>query len=158
MPPFEHSILSQPATSSYSNEAGALGADNDRAADVSVFNMSYGSGVGHTQQHGVGIRKHDCSRPHQTAGTSDLRGSKGALYVNSAGNHYSNGDTGTGLFSYCGDGVNAGSYKIGCYDAVFDSVFVTPYVIGVGALDADNTKATYSTPGARHYVDQRVWR
>ena len=137
--------------SSYSNEADALGADNDRAADVSVFNMSYGSGLGTPSNTALAYANTTLADALE-AGTSDLRGSKGALYVNSAGNDYSNGDTGTGLFSYCGDGVNAGSYKIGCYDAVFDSVFVTPYVIGVGALDANNTKATYSTPGASLWI------
>ncbi|MDA9091375.1 S8 family serine peptidase, partial [Porticoccaceae bacterium] len=136
---------------SYSNEAGALGADNDRAADVSVFNMSYGRGLG-TPSNTALAYANTTVQAALTAGTSDLRGSKGALYVNSVGNQYYNGDTGTGLFSYCGDGVNAGTYKIGCYDAVFDSVFVTPYVIGVGALDADNIKAKYSTPGAATWI------
>ena len=141
------------AAFSASNEANALGASNVFASDVSVFNMSYGGQNYTGTSSGTALAYANITvAAALTAGTSDLRGSKGALYVNSVGNDYSTGDTGTGLFSYCGDGVNAGTYKIGCYDAVFDSVFVTPYVIGVGALDANNTKATYSTPGASLWV------
>ena len=58
----------------------------------------------------------------------------------------------TGSFSFCGDGVNASTYKVGCYDAVFDRVFIERYIIGVGALDADNVKRKDSTPGASLWV------
>jgi subtilisin-like proprotein convertase family protein len=115
--------------------------------------MSYG-GAGYTSVSSDTVLEYPSATIFSAlaAGTIGLRGSKGALYVNSVGNDYSNGDTGTGLFSYCGDGVNSGTYKIGCYDAIFDSVFATPFVIGVGALNADNTKSTYSTPGASLWV------
>ncbi len=131
---------------STSNEANALGASNPLASDVSIFNMSYGG-----PNTAIELPS-DAVTAQLLAGTSDLRNGKGALYVNSTGNDYYNGDTGNGSYSYCGDGANAGTFKISCYDAIFDGVFGLPYIIGVGALDADNIKARYSTPGAATWI------
>lgn len=85
-------------------------------------------------------------------GVTNLRGGYGALYVNSSGNDYFNGSNGTGNLSYCGNGTNSSNYKISCYDAVFDNIFTSPYIIGVAALDANNIKAQYSTPGASIWI------
>jgi subtilisin family serine protease len=140
----------------YVNEVHALGG-SDLASDVSIFNMSYGgSTLGSAPFNPSNIYLEDLAplvvRAQLESGATTLRGGKGALYVNASGNDYYNGDSGTGIFSYCGDGANASTYKVGCYDAVFDSVFEERYIIGVGALDADYVKTKYSTPGASLWV------
>jgi subtilisin family serine protease len=135
------------SNNSSANHVKSLGASSfSLAADVSIFNMSYGGPATALSQPSSALQD------QLAAGVNDLRNSKGALYVTSSGNDYYKGATGTSLFSYCGDGDNAGTYKIGCYDAVFDPIYLMVEIIGVGSLSADGVKASYSTPGASLWV------
>lgn len=91
-------------------------------------------------------------------GATSLRAGKGAIYVESAGNDYDGKSTdfasysggATANFSVCGDGANAGNYKVGCYETSFEPSFQSPYIIGVGALNANGTKAVIQRPGRRY--------
>ena len=141
-------LANSSAAGSYSNEANALGAGSSELfADVSIFNMSYGGpSTSLTPTYSSTVMD------QLYAGLTNLRSGKGAIYIASAGNNYYKGATGSGNFSYCGDGINAGSYKIGCYDVIFDKKKASPYIINVAGLDADGLKAKYSTPGAATWV------
>jgi subtilisin family serine protease len=130
------------------NEINALGALS-LASDVSVFNMSYGSGTFGTALLPL---PSDAKFAQIATGATSLRSNKGASYVNSVGNDYYTGATGTSNFSYCGNGANAGTLKISCYDTIFDRVFYSAYLIGVAALNADGVKASYSTAGSTTWV------
>ena len=138
------------ATGAYNdtNEINALGSST-LASDVSVFNMSYGSG---TWGPALLPLPSDAKFAQIASGATTLRSGKGASYVNSVGNDYNKGATGTDNYSYCGNGVNAGTLKISCYDTIFDRVFFSSYLIGVAALNADGVKASYSTAGSATWV------
>jgi hypothetical protein len=138
------------ATGAYNdtNEINALGS-SPLASDVSVFNMSYGSGTFGTALLPL---PSDAKLAQIAAGATSLRSNKGASYVNSVGNDYYTGASGTGNFSYCGNGANAGTLKISCYDTIFDRVFFSAYLIGVAALNADGVKASYSTAGSATWI------
>ena len=141
-------LANDSAAGSYSNEANALGAGSSELfGDVSVFNMSYGApSTSLTPTYSSTVMD------QLYAGVTNLRGGKGAIYIASSGNNYYKDATGSSNYSYCGDGTNAGSYKIGCYDVIFDKKKASPYIINVGGLDADGLKAKYSTPGAATWV------
>ena len=69
-------------------------------------------------------------------GVTNLRDGKGALYIHAAGNEYdrnSNADCGTGK-------------SLSCAESTLDNRSQSPYVISVGALDANGVKTSYSTP------------
>ena len=144
-------LLAIPIT--VSNEANALGS-SPLVANVDIFNMSYGGTTFSTTPSDIYLQNVASSTvtAQLAYGASTLRAGKGAVYVNSSGNDYYNGDAGTGNLSYCGDGFHSAAFRIGCYDAIFDRIYTQPYIIGVGALDADKIKAKYSTPGASIWI------
>ena len=134
-------LANDSAAGSYSNEANALGAGSSEL--FGDINIQYEL-----------RRTFDVANAYllvyRNGSTvlTNLRGGKGAIYIASSGNNYYKDATGSSNYSYCGDGTNAGSYKIGCYDVIFDKKKASPYIINVGGLDADGLKAKYSTPGA----------
>ena len=114
----------------------ALGASEfepDSAA-VDVFNMSFG-----TEEPGANASE-DIVRLFEM-GTSELRGGRGAVYVKAAGNE----------FSLC-DGLHPLSAEIGCIAANADPMHNLPYLIVVGAFNADGEKSSYSTAGSNIWV------
>ena len=145
-------------TGTIANEVLALGAMS-LASDVSVFNMSYGGydAAYYSDETALTYVRSELE-DQMIAGTSNLRNSKGASYVIASGNDYYKVDQSQdvsdppNIFTFCGTGANAGTFKIGCWDAIFDNVWVMPYFIGVGALNAENIKSTYSTPGASLWI------
>jgi len=141
-------VTASGASYNNTNEINALGSSS-LASDVSVFNMSYG-----TNTLGASLLplKSSSVMSQIESGATTLRSGKGASYVNSVGNDYNKGATGSSNFSYCGGGSNAGTFKISCYDTIFDKIFYSAYLIGVGALNADGTKASYSTAGSSTWV------
>jgi subtilisin-like proprotein convertase family protein len=114
---------------------------------VSIFNMSYGGpNTSLTPTYSSTVTD------QLYAGVTSLRGGKGAIYVASAGNDYYTGADGSSNYSYCGDGANSRSYKLGCYDVMFDKKKSLPYIINVAGLDADGIKARSSTPGSAVWI------
>ena len=74
------------------------------------------------------------------AGASNLRAEKGAIYVKSSGNDWAT----TNNANNDSDMPN--------WDANFDYQTSEPEVITVGALNADDTRSSYSTPGASLWI------
>jgi subtilisin family serine protease/subtilisin-like proprotein convertase family protein len=130
------------------NEANALGGGaSSLFSDISIYNMSYGG-----PDTSLTPPSTSTIQGQLAEGVSSGRGAKGAIYVASAGNDFYKGAQSSGDYSYCGDGGNRGGMKVACYDAVFDHRKGLPYVITVGALNADGVKSSYSTPGAVTWV------
>ena len=110
-------------------------------ANVDIFNMSYGytpnGEFGPTNQY---------SSPQSfrenavVAGTNNLRGGKGAIYVKSSGNYWNTTNN------------NFSDSDMPNWDANFDSSASNKEVIVVGALNADDTRSSYSSPGAALWV------
>jgi subtilisin-like proprotein convertase family protein len=73
-------------------------------------------------------------------GVSNLRSGKGALYVKSSGNSWGGG---------CGPD---GDIDMPCTEALSDPSSSSPYLIIVGALNANDVRSSYSTPGAGLWV------
>ena len=74
------------------------------------------------------------------AGTNNLRGGKGAIYVKSSGNHWNTTNN------------NFSDSDMPNWDANFDSSASNKEVIVVGALNADDTRSYYSSPGAALWI------
>ena len=148
-----------------SNQANALGNGNSLAtsAGVDIFNLSYGIGLSSS----FGIALNSTVEAALLNGVTNYRGGKGAIYVNSAGNDFydlvdtnSDGDDDTNY--YCGatyaSSSSAAAQLMPCWDASFDPMFATPYIIGVGSLQSKSSGytmsplSTYSTPGSSIWV------
>ena len=104
------------------------------SASAEVFNMSFGT-VGPSQN-----AEADFVRLLQM-GTSELRSGRGALYVKAAGNG----------FSVC-ESPHPLNREIGCLGSNSDVDQNLPYLINVGAFNADDVKASYSSAGANLWV------
>ena len=129
----------------YGNEALALGYGNHPSYDenlnniVDIFNMSYGLGYGGQYSLG-GTRLSNFENTYMEYGVSNLRSGKGALYVKSSGNSWGGG---------CGPD---GDIDMPCTEALSDPSSSSPYLIIVGALNANDVRSSYSTPGAGLWV------
>ena len=104
------------------------------SASVDVFNMSFGTEEPDTNAPDDLVRLFEM-------GTSELRGGRGAVYVKAAGNE----------FSLC-DELHPLSGEIGCISANTDPMQNLPYLIAVGAFNADGVKSSYSSAGANLWV------
>ena len=131
---------------SLSNQLKAWGSNPPVAVNVDVYNMSYGRGYG-TDGDDVANTTFDLpsflSGAYEDGlvnGVTNLRDGKGAVYIKSSGNGFK-----TSATSNCGT-------DLACTEMLIDSKNGTPYIIHVGALDADGVKTTYSTPGPGLWV------
>ncbi len=104
------------------------------SASVDVFNMSFGTVFP------SGNSEEDFVRLFEM-GTRDLRSGKGALYVKAAGNGF------TGCPS-----PHPFNLEIGCLGGNADPDQNLPYLINVGAFNADDVKASYSVAGANLWI------
>ena len=123
------------------NEAKALGVNSPGGVTADIYNMSYGYGVGGSSYN---LRSFLTSTNEAkfVNGVENLRGGKGALYIKSSGNDYGSSST-----NMCGTGQ-----PLSCTETTIDETNQSPYVVVVGALDADGVKTTYSTPGSSVWV------
>ena len=104
------------------------------SASAEIFNMSFGT-IGPSQN-----AEADFVRLLQM-GTSELRSGRGALYVKAAGNG----------FSLC-ESPHPLNREIGCLGSNSDVDQNLPYLVNVGAFNADDVKASYSSAGANLWV------
>lgn len=106
------------------------------STDVDVFNMSFGT---------LGIRPTKVP-PHSEQlflhGIRKLRSGNGVLYVKSAGNSFFDCNS---LFRFI-------NQDIGCMSSISDPMHTLPYLIVVGAHNADGVKSSYSSAGANLWV------
>ncbi len=111
------------------------GSENDPdSASVDIFNMSYGTVVPGENPPEDFVRLME-------VGTSKLRDGRGALYVKAAGNG----------FGFC-ERAHPLGLEVGCVGANTDPEQNVPYLINVGAFNADDVKSSYSSAGANLWV------
>ena len=112
---------------------GASDSDPD-SASVDIFNMSFGSELPSENA------TEDFERVMKM-GTSELRSGRGALYVKAAGNE----------FELC-NRTHPLNREIGCISANADPDQNLPYLITVGAFNAEDVKSSYSNAGSNLWV------
>ena len=133
-------------------EIDALGmsSSNPNSSDAHIFNMSYGSAEG------ASILGRDKLNAFKTGVTrlrtkADSTDALGAIYVLAAGN----------AFDECADilpitddksGALYPNLEIGCTSANLDPESAYPYVMSVGAFNADGERSSYSSVGASLWV------
>ena len=106
--------------------------------DVDVFNLSYGYETTVAFLINGGIKNQFID------GVTNLRAGKGANYIASAGNGFSSFGS-----ANCTD---ANTYGLSCNNPSMDPEHSLPYLILVAALNADGTKASYSTAGSAIWI------
>ena len=122
-------------TSADAEEALGFSDDKPRSSDVDIFNMSYG-----TLPH-LGNSSSWTYNLYQR-GITDLRGGRGALYVKSAGNS----------FFACESIEHTIRDEIGCGSSNGDPTNNLPFLVVVGALNASDTRAGYSSTGSNLWI------
>ncbi|MCY3730480.1 MAG: S8 family peptidase [Rhodospirillaceae bacterium] len=106
------------------------------STDVDIFNMSFG---------GFGTRPSNPDVVDEQVfanGSGRLRSGLGSLYVKAAGN----------AFNACYSLVRALNLQIGCMSSVADATNNLPYVIVVGAFNADGKKSSYASAGPNLWI------
>ena len=125
-------VADDPETALYRSLGGS---DRDPdSASVDIFNMSFGSELPseNATEDFVQLMK---------MGTSELRDGRGALYVKAAGNE----------FELC-NRAHPLNREIGCISGNADPDQNLPYLIAVGAFNAEDVKSSYSNAGANLWV------
>ena len=111
---------------------GASRSDPD-SASVDIFNMSFGTEIqSNSNPDFVRLMK---------MGTTELRDGRGALYVKAAGNE----------FNACSP-IHPLNRELGCVSSNADPDQNLPYLVTVGAFNADYVKSSYSSAGANLWV------
>ncbi|MXY58562.1 MAG: S8 family serine peptidase [Gammaproteobacteria bacterium] len=118
----------------YYDSLGGSETDPDSTL-VDIFNMSFGTLPG---EFGVDPNEDQLLRH----GVTNLRNGRGALYVKSAGN----------AFNGCGSIRRPANARIGCSSSNSASSHHSPYLIMVGAFDAQGTRASYSSAGSNLWI------
>ena len=119
-----------------SSEFDSLGGSSSEpdSTDVDIFNMSYGS---------TRWREPDEDMYQLFEfGTTELRDGKGTIYVKSAGNGWRGCDA---IFHPI-------HREIGCISSGIDYKNRLPYLLVVGALDADGKPAPYASSGSNIWI------
>ena len=126
---------------SLSNQLQAWGTNPPFSVDVDIYNMSYG--VGYID----GETTYDLPNylPNSwVAGLTNgltLRNGKGAIYIKSSGNYYD-----TNATSDCGVTL------LTCTDMMIDNYSGQPYIMHVGALQANGEVSSYTSPGSALWI------
>ena len=111
------------------------GSDSDPdSASVDIFNMSFGTVVPSENPSADFVRL-------VKMGTSELRSGRGALYVKAGGNG----------FGFC-ERPHPLNREVGCIGANTDPDQNLPWLLTVGAFNADDLKSSYSSAGANLWV------
>ena len=115
---------------------------NPNSTDVDIFNMSFGAigGEFNTSPDQVAVYK---------KGVNDLRGGKGAIYVKAGGNGFYRCASMTRRDETSGFDINR---EIGCVASNADPSTNLPYLLPIGAFNADGVRASYSSAGASLWV------
>jgi len=127
----------------------SLGVNPTGGVTADIYNMSYGAYYDDDcdgelcETYDLPSYMDSISESKFINGVSNLRNGKGAIYTWSAGNEY-NVQSVDGV---CGDGE-----PLTCAEISMDNKNGIPYLISVGALNADGTKASYSSTGSTLWV------
>ncbi|MDI9248337.1 S8 family serine peptidase [Stenotrophomonas sp. RS-48] len=120
--------------------------DGAEAADVQVFNNSWGAGPGNPNLP-FAFSENDIRAYEQAL--SGTRGGSGGIYVKSAGNNFNNASISQTQDVCTTDTKNRGT---GCVPAGRDPRNNLFNVITVGAIRADGVRSSYSSTGAALWV------
>lgn len=133
---YNFSLAVDPNSGPIDEDASSLGAstENPNSSTGHIFNMSYGTVIPGQNSHPDYVRLLDF-------GTSQLRESKGALYVRAAGN----------AFTAC-NASHPIQEETGCLPANADPDQNLPFMITVGAFNAEGRRSFYSSTGANLWV------
>ena len=111
-------------------------------ANVDIYNMSYGNYYpGISQTFALPDFLDAYYEDALVTATTELRSGKGALYVQSSGNEYSDYAT-----------ADCGENEFTCVEVIWDNWSTVPYILQVGALNANGQKSSYTTTGAALWV------
>ena len=126
------------ASSQFSALIDSLGVSTffPNSTDAHVFNMSFGSSAPEPTNIDPYFER------VFTYGVNNLRSGLGAIYVKAAGND----------FGSCDSLVRDLNDSLGCGSSNGDDWSNVPYVIAVGAFNADGEKASYSSAGANLWI------
>ena len=115
---------------------------NPNSTDVDIFNMSFGSigGEFNTSADQVALYK---------KGVTSLRGRKGAIYVKAGGNGFGRCASMRRRDETSGFDINR---EIGCVASNADPSTNLPYLVPIGAFNADGVRASYSSAGSSLWV------
>ncbi|MBM4231122.1 MAG: choice-of-anchor D domain-containing protein [Gammaproteobacteria bacterium] len=124
------------------NKSKALGGDSV-SSDNDVFNQSFGIGANSVNKSLQPFNNFDGEINYNI---TTLRGGRGALGVQSAGNEFEDqrGDRSTCAY--------ANQFGISCGHVATDTRRASTYPIIVGAMAADGKKSSYSTTGASIWI------
>ena len=127
----------------------SLGVNSPGGVTADIYNMSFGAAYG-TDANGNLLPEYnlpwymtESQEQKYINGTSNLRDDKGSIYLWAAGNEFND----SSVADFCGIGE-----PLSCTETSIDNINAMPYIIAVGALDANGLKTTYSTPGAGLWV------
>lgn len=133
---YNFSLVVDPGAGPVDEDASSLGAstENPNSSTGHIFNMSYGTIL-------PGFNAHPDYAALLEFGTSQLRDSKGALYIRAAGN----------AFTAC-EQTHPIQEETGCLSANTDPDQNLPYMITVGGFDADGRRSFFSSTGSNLWV------
>ncbi|MDA9765784.1 S8 family serine peptidase [Gammaproteobacteria bacterium] len=131
--------------------AQAHGVNPPVDATADIYNMSYGVSYPNDDDD---VQKSTYALPERLgsnyvefstlkSGVENLRGGKGAVYIKSSGNDFET----QSVENACGTDT-----VLSCTEATIGAQNQLPYNIVVGAVNANNTKSSYSTPGSSLWV------
>ena len=128
------------STQTTSEQIAALGGSSQypHSDDVDIFNMSYG------RSNNYDLLIDSTLEAHLASSVNTLRDGKGAIFVKSAGNGFE--DFGS---ASC---TAANSEGLSCQNVSNDPPAATPYIINVGALNAEGKRSSYSTAGSGVWI------
>jgi subtilisin-like proprotein convertase family protein len=119
------------------NQIAALGGAT-YSSNVDVFNMSYG------KSNTYDIPISTVVEAQLKHGVTVARSGKGAVYVKSSGN---------GFRSYGSASCSSANQKgLSCQNANMDPTNASPWVLTVGAVNAEGKKSSYSTAGSSLWI------
>ncbi|HEL5052752.1 TPA: S8 family serine peptidase [Stenotrophomonas maltophilia] len=139
-------VLASDASGSHTANIEYSWWDGAEAADVQVFNNSWGAGPGNPNLP-FAFSENDIRAYEQAL--SGTRGGSGGIYVKSAGNNFNNASISQTQDVCTTDTKNRGT---GCVPAGRDPRNNLFNVITVGAVRADGVRSSYSSTGAALWV------
>ena len=128
------------------HELISLGLESDEVTtnrNIDIFNMSYGS-----NPETGGISQYENQVLAQIEyGAKNYREGKGAIYVKAAGNEYEGGNVFTS--AWCSAAID---YHVTCYNVNMEPMNTSPFLITVGAFNANGRRSSYSNTGSALWI------
>jgi subtilisin family serine protease len=124
----------------------AWGSNPPVSVNADIYNMSYGRGYGTDDNddpkttYALQSRLYTVYEDALKNGVENLRNGKGAIYIQSSGNEFSENST-----DDCGTNLT-------CAEVLWDHKSTVPYIMQVGSLEANGAVSSYTTPGSALWI------